>query len=176
MAKKKYSFDLKLKVVKTYLESTWSAQKVANYYNVNESDVRKWRDLFLVHGEDGLHSKQETYTGEFKTYVVEYMERNGLTIRETAALFNIKTHTTVSRWKSIYETKGKDSLYSLRRGGVHEVKLKSSDIVKNLKDKEDLVAEIQRLRMENEYLKKLHALVQKRIALENGNEPPSSTN
>ena len=42
--------------------------------------------------------------------------------------------------------------------------------------KEDLIAEIQRLRMENEYLKKLRALVQERINRENGKEPPSSMN
>ena len=41
---------------------------------------------------------------------------------------------------------------------------------------EDLIAEVQRLRMENEYLKKLNALVQERIARENGNELPSSKN
>ena len=41
---------------------------------------------------------------------------------------------------------------------------------------EDLIAEVQRLRMENEYLKKLNALVQERIARENGKEPPSSMN
>ena len=33
---------------------------------------------------------------------------------------------------------------------------------KNLETNEDLLAEVQRLRMENEYLKKLNALVQER--------------
>ena len=42
--------------------------------------------------------------------------------------------------------------------------------------KEDLIAEVQRLRMENEYLKKLRALVQERIDRENGKETPSSMN
>ncbi len=46
----------------------------------------------------------------------------------------------------------------------------------NKETEEDLIAEVQRLRMENDYLKKLQALVQERIALENGKEPPSSTN
>jgi transposase len=41
---------------------------------------------------------------------------------------------------------------------------------------EDLIAEVQRLRMENDYLKKLQALVQERIARENGKEPPSLMN
>ena len=35
------------------------------------------------------------------------------------------------------------------------------------KENEDLIAEVQRLRMENEYLKKLNALVQERIKREN---------
>jgi transposase len=35
------------------------------------------------------------------------------------------------------------------------------------KIEEDLIAEVQQLRMENEYLKKLNALVQKRIKREN---------
>ena len=46
----------------------------------------------------------------------------------------------------------------------------------NKQTEEDLIAEVQRLRMENEYLKKLQALVQERIARENGKEPPSSKN
>jgi transposase len=37
----------------------------------------------------------------------------------------------------------------------------------NKKVEEDLIAENQRLRMENEYLKKLNALVQERIKREN---------
>lgn len=46
----------------------------------------------------------------------------------------------------------------------------------NKEIEEDIIAEVQRLRMENEYLKKLQALVQERITRENGNEPPSSSN
>ena len=38
---------------------------------------------------------------------------------------------------------------------------------KNVNENEDLLEEVQRLRMENEYLKKLNALVQERIKHEN---------
>ena len=38
---------------------------------------------------------------------------------------------------------------------------------KNVNENEDLLEEVQRLRMENEYLKKLNALVQERIKREN---------
>ena len=43
-------------------------------------------------------------------------------------------------------------------------------------EQEDLIAEVQRLRMENEYLKKLNALVQKRIKREERNKSKPSGN
>ena len=52
---------------------------------------------------------------------------------------------------------------------VDQKKMKLKEAKKKLnKDiEEDLIAENQRLRMENEYLKKLNALVQERIKQEN---------
>lgn len=47
------------------------------------------------------------------------------------------------------------------------MKLKEDKKKLNKDIKEDLIAENQRLRMENEYLKKLNALVQERIKREN---------
>ena len=44
---------------------------------------------------------------------------------------------------------------------------KSRKTKTNVEKNEDLLAEVQRLRMENEYLKKLNALVQERIKREN---------
>ena len=51
--------------------------------------------------------------------------------------------------------------------------MKKKDSKKKLpkQTEEDLIAEVQRLRMENEYLKKLQALVQERIDRENGKKP-----
>ena len=47
------------------------------------------------------------------------------------------------------------------------MKLKENKKKLNKDIEEDLIAENQRLRMENEYLKKLNALVQERIKREN---------
>ena len=47
------------------------------------------------------------------------------------------------------------------------MKLKENKKKLNKDIEEDLIAENQRLRMENEYLKKLNALVQERIKQEN---------
>ena len=54
-----------------------------------------------------------------------------------------------------------------RRGRPKKMKLNKDKKKLNKDIEEDLIAENQRLRMENEYLKKLNALVQERIKREN---------
>ena len=85
-------------------------------------------------------------------------------------------HTSIYRERIYYE-EGPQALHRNNRG--RKPIMKSSKPRKKKLEKaveEDLIAEVQRLRMENEYLKKLNALVQERISQENGKEPPSSTN
>lgn len=101
------------------------------------------------------------YNGEFKVQVVETMEREGLSLHEAARQFGISNHSTVAKWERLYLTEGKASLYEERRGRASA----ASGTQKGRKPKldkqveEDLIAEVQRLRMENEYLKKLRALI-----------------
>lgn len=101
------------------------------------------------------------YDGDFKVQVVETMEREGLSLHEAARQFGISDHHIVARWERRYLTEGKASLYEERRGRANT----ASGTQKGRKPKldkkveEDLIAEVQRLRMENEYLKKLRALV-----------------
>ena len=58
-------------------------------------------------------------------------------------------------------------MYIERRGRSKNMSSKSKKKNLNKEVEEDLIAENQRLRMENEYLKKLNALVQERIKREN---------
>lgn len=111
----------------------------------------------------GLSTKHGTYTGEFKVSVVEYMHNTGASIRKTAAHFNIPSFRTVSRWERIYYEQGKDALFVEQRGRASKMGTKHPRKPKtNTEANEDLLSEVQRLRMENEYLKKLNALIQKR--------------
>lgn len=95
------------------------------------------------------------YTGEFKQMVVETMRKENLSYREAMREFGIGDHNAVAKWERIYLEEGPEGLYIERRGR------KSTERPKKL-DKaveEDLIAEVQRLRAENAYLKKLRALV-----------------
>jgi transposase len=101
------------------------------------------------------------YKGKFKQRVIEDMRKNNLSQHETAAKYGI-SRSSVRLWERIYLEEGSEGLYIERRGRA----CASSGSIKGRKptlDKqieEDLIAENQRLRMENDYLKKLDALVQ----------------
>ena len=94
------------------------------------------------------------YTGEFKQMVVETMRKEKLSQYQVSDRFLVSRHA-VQQWERIYLEEGPEGLYIERRGR------KSTGRPKKLKAEveEDLIAEVQRLRAENAYLKKLRALV-----------------
>jgi transposase-like protein len=102
------------------------------------------------------------YTPEFKIKVVETMQKEKLSYHEAARKFNIPDHHSVAAWERIYLKEGKEGFYVERRGR------KSTGRPPKLKKEveEDLIAEVQRLRAENAYLKKLNALVSERVRQE----------
>lgn len=102
------------------------------------------------------------YTPEFKIKVVETMHREKLSYRETARQFDICDHDRVAAWERIYLEEGAEGLYVERRG--RKSTGRSPKIKKEVE--EDLIAEVQRLRAENAYLKKLNALVAERVRQE----------
>ena len=108
----------------------------------------------------GIPNKR--YTGEFKQEVVETMMREKLSYRQTAEQFDVSNHHLVAAWERIYLEEGAEGLRIERRGR------KSTGRTPKLEKKveEDLIAEIQRLRAENAYLKKLNALVAERVRQE----------
>ena len=97
----------------------------------------------------------QMYTGEFKQHVIETMRNEKLSYRETARQFGIGNCSHVSHWERIYLEEGPEGLYIERRGRRN----KQSPVSLQKQTEEDLIAEVQRLRAENAYLKKLKALV-----------------
>ena len=82
------------------------------------------------------------------------MQEEGLGYLETAERFGIR-HKRVQDWERIYLEEGPEGFRIERRG-----RGKSGRPKKLPKEvEEDLLAEVQRLRAENEYLKNLQALV-----------------
>ena len=101
----------------------------------------------------GIPNKR--YTPEFKQMVVETMREEHMSVREAMRRFEINDHGIIERWERIYLEEGPEGLGIERRG-----RKSSSRPAKMSKTvEEDLIAENQRLRAENDYLKNLQALV-----------------
>ena len=173
----KYSYEEKLAAVELVVNEGLSTYEAAKVSGIPRTPILRWVERYKQFGPEGLLIKHGSYDGAFKVSVIEYMHDNNLSLFQTAAKFGVPNDATVGKWERIYYEEGPQGLYRDNRG--RKPKMSSDKPRKkkhNKETEEDLIAEVQRLRMENEYLKKLNALVQERIARENGKEPPSSMN
>ncbi len=96
------------------------------------------------------------YMPEFKKLVVETMQKEKLSYRETARQFEISNHHRIQDWERIYLTEGPEG-FAIERRGRSSKGRPAKQLTKEIE--EDLLSEVQRLRAENEYLKNLQALV-----------------
>ena len=101
----------------------------------------------------GIPNKR--YTPEFKKLVIETMMAEKLSYCETARRFDVNSDTRIKGWERIYLMEGAEGFTVERRG--RGSKGGPKQLPKAVE--EDLLAEVQRLRAENEYLKNLQALV-----------------
>lgn len=109
--------------------------------------------------------KNKTYSAEFKIGVIMDMREHHLGYRETMRKYfpylKENCYEFVKKWERIYLEEGAEGLMKERRGKACSTSgaIKGRPPKLEKKVEEDLIAENQRLRMENEYLKKLSALV-----------------
>ena len=72
----------------------------------------------------GIPNKR--YTGEFKQKVVEAIKRDGLSYKEAARIFEIKSDRQVRNWERIYLEEGPEGLYQrLRAENAYLKKLRA---------------------------------------------------
>ncbi len=170
----KYSTSFKQSVVLAYESGPEGLREVGTRFGVDYSTVRKWVAIHAEHGLAGLVKKFSHYDAEFKLSVLRRIWEDGLSHRQAAAVFNIRNMSCLSDWERRYERGGIEALASRRRrrpgsmlkpptvppAADHPQVLPGDDT----RSREELLAELNYLRMENDYLKKLKALTQQRQA------------
>jgi transposase len=124
-----------------------------------------------AHGVPGLSKKVSRYDAGFRLSVLERMWKDGLSYRQTAALFDIRSAGCLSVWEKQYKRGGIEALAPRRRGrprSMPEPPITGSGTdgpqSDETKSREELLAELAYLRMENAYLKKLEALAREHQA------------
>lgn len=160
----KYSYEFKLTVVQHYLQDLGGYSATSKKFQVDYSAVRKWVALYKHHGEDSLKRKPNAkYTLDFKRSVVAHMRIHMLSIKQTAAHFNIPAFTTVSLWAKLDE-RGRMDVSNKRRSRpeVMSKPLQYPEKPPEEMTHQELLAEVRFLRTEHAYLKKLDALIQRK--------------
>ena len=94
----------------------------------------------------GIPNKR--YTPEFKRMVVETMKKEHLSIYAAMQEFGINDHKIIERWERIYLEEGPEGLAIERRGRSSKGR-PPKQLPKQVE--ENLLAEVQRLRAENDY-------------------------
>jgi transposase len=121
---------------------------------------------YQLHGDAGLCKKRSQYSAEFKLSVLEHMWDNQLSITQAAAKFDIRHHAVVGVWKRAYQEGGVEALTvrPRERPKPMAIPVPKPDRLPDddTRSREELLAEVNQLRMELAYLKKLDALVQAR--------------
>ena len=161
----KYDEHFKLSLVQEYLSGAKGYKSIARQRGVPHEVLRRWILAYRIHGLDGLKKKFSHYSAGFKLSVLQHMWDNALALGKTAALFNIRNPGSLSTWEREYRRAGLDGLTARPRGKPKSMSVtppQPESKPDDEKSREDLQAELDYLRMENAYLKKLQALVQAR--------------
>lgn len=145
----KYSIEFKKKVLIFYKDNGQS--ETLRVYNISNTALHKW--VRQSKSGDFLRKQSKMYTIQDKLEIIAYLKANGQV--DTERKFNI-SHSVFNLWERILHEEGSEALGIERRGR------KSKGPRKDLSKNKDFMDELQYLRMENDYLKKLKALVEKR--------------
>jgi transposase len=164
---RKHTEQFKLQVVEEYREGQTLAG-VARRHSLDRGLLREWVAAYEKHGAKGLAPRAGHYTAEFKVLVLRHMQDHGLSLRQTAAHFNLGGWEAISQWQRRYDAEGVAAFAPSRSRGNATMQQPSNHKPKPVKDedrtREDLIDELEDLRAEVAFLKKYNALVQAKEA------------
>lgn len=157
----KFSKELRADVMMD-IENGNSIKGAARKYGISSKTARKWYRIYQAGGIEQLTSSPQKYSKEFKVHAIEYRQKNGLSYLQAAADLGIPGGPSLHQWERIFLEQGMDGLHDTRKGRPPKMTKKKESKKKVLTREQELEAEIERLQMENDYLKKLNALVHER--------------
>ncbi|WP_095206293.1 IS3 family transposase [Paenibacillus sp. O199] len=160
----KFSLDEKLKAIHRYQNGTEGVKSIAKSLRINHETLRMWIRQYEYHGVKAFEKSYTAYTKTFKLDVLTYINENGTSPNEAAVIFNIPSPRIIRKWRIQFNEDGMDGLKSKKKGRPL-MKNTNKNMTKKLEPGDESVealqAELERLRMENDYFKKVECLSSK---------------
>ncbi|QAV07620.1 IS3 family transposase [Bacillus vallismortis] len=156
----KFKNEEKINAVLRYINGNESLLGIANHIGVHKRVLQYWVRKYQYHGEKAFLKSYTNYPVQYKLDVLDYMNEHGTSILETAAIFNLPSDSTLWNWQHVVQTQGADALKTKKKGRP-SMKKKTRKQAPAIGSIEALQAENERLRMENEYFKKVECLSSK---------------
>jgi transposase len=164
--KVKYDYAFKLECVELVLKKHYSNDYVSKLKGPDKSNIHRWVSFYKTYGKSGLQPRRnQNYSIAFKQNVLMAIAKESLSLKESCLRFNIPSDSIIIKWKKDFANFGLEGLHPKPKGrpiSMSDYKRKKRKSDKPLTREEELLKENERLRCENELLKKLQALVQAR--------------
>lgn len=157
----RFNIEEKERIVQAILNGMETYHSAGVKQNTSHRLISLWVDSYKVHGRSGLSFKNGlSYSGELKLELLQEMRSEGLSLHQLSVKYLISP-SVLSTWKRKYEEGGIAALFmDKRKGRPPKAKDKQRTAQKSsLGNEEKLIKENELLRAENDYLKKLQALI-----------------
>lgn len=165
---KRYSETVKIQAVRDYLDAKASQLELCRQYNISSPSVlQQWikkynsHEVFKLHDLQGdkCMTKGRRTTFEERVEIVSYCIANNNSYQKAADKYQV-SYQQVYSWMKKYEEHGSESLSDRR--GKRKLRTEMSEAEKLAAQLKLVEAENNRLKMENDYLKKLDEVGRRR--------------
>lgn len=150
--------------MKALAEDHQLISSVCSRYGVSRRLLVRWLTIYRQLGSRGLESKQyQSFSPAFKSKVLCAIEKQGLSLSQACINFSIGSDASILKWQRQWKEFGMEGLVNKPKGRKPMDKPKYAKKLKfkhPLTREQELLLELESLRAENAYLKKLQALIQ----------------
>lgn len=102
---KKYKTEFKLEVVQSLLAGEGGAKLLPRRWSVPEERIRAWVSHYRLHGIDRLRPKRRAYSAQFKEQVLAHQDREQISSRQVAALYDIRNPNQIVRRRNLDQSR-----------------------------------------------------------------------
>lgn len=104
MSKSSYTPEFRAKIAQEYLNGNCSRKDLSKKYNIPESTIRDWINVYKTHGINAFINTTENkqYTKDFKIQCVEAVLKGESSVLDVVSQYQISSSHMLREWISLY--------------------------------------------------------------------------